>query len=72
MDEEILTDEELKRAVQKVFKLSQTDPEFRALCLRDPNQAIRLISGKAVPLHIKIQFRDSPSDEASATGDAAT
>jgi hypothetical protein len=72
MDEEILTEEELNRAVQKIFKLSQTDPEFRTLCLSDPNEAIRRITGKAVPLHIKIQFLDSASDEANESRDAAT
>jgi hypothetical protein len=72
MDEEILTEEELNRAVQKIFKLSQTDPEFRTLCLSDPNEAIHRITGKAVPLHIKIQFLDSASDEANESGGAAT
>jgi hypothetical protein len=38
MDEAILTEEELKRAVQKIFKRSQTDPAFRALCLTNPNE----------------------------------
>ncbi|MGQ0547936.1 MAG: hypothetical protein ACT4P3_21830 [Betaproteobacteria bacterium] len=65
MDEERLTEEELKRAVEKIFKLSQTDPEFRKLCLSKPNEAIRLITGKAVPADIKIQFLDSPSGETS-------
>jgi hypothetical protein len=72
MDEEILTEEELNRAVQKIFKLSQTDPEFRTLCLSDPNEAIHRITGKAVPLHIKIQFLDSASDEANESRGAAT
>jgi hypothetical protein len=69
---EILTDEELKRAVHGIFKLSQTDPEFRMLCLSNPNEAIRRMTGKAVPLHIKIQFLDSPSDEPNKANDAAT
>jgi hypothetical protein len=72
MDEEILTEEELNRAVQKIFKLSQTDPKFRTLCLSDPNEAIHRITGKAVPLHIKIQFLDSASDEANESRGAAT
>jgi hypothetical protein len=71
MDEEILTEEELKRAVQKIFKLSQTDPAFRTLCLSDPNEAIHRITGKAVPGGIKVQFLDS-AGEADATRDAAT
>jgi hypothetical protein len=72
MDEAILTEEELNRAVRKVFKLSQTDPEFRTLCLSYPNEAIRRITGKAVPLDIKIQFLDSAADQADEPGDAAT
>jgi len=63
MDKGILTEEELNRAVQKVFKLSQTDPEFRTLCISDPNEAIRLITGKAVPPDTKIRFLDPPSRE---------
>jgi hypothetical protein len=62
MDEAILTEEELKRAVQKIFKRSQTDPAFRALCLTNPNEAIQRITGKAVPPDVKIQFLDSASD----------
>lgn len=56
MVEEILTEEELERAVRRVFKLSQTDPEFRILCLSNPNEAIHRITGKSVPLDVKIQF----------------
>jgi hypothetical protein len=72
MDQEILNEEELRRAVQKIFKLSQTDPEFRTLCLSNPDEAIRRITGKAVPPDVKIQFLDSASDEAGETRDAAT
>jgi len=71
MDEEILTEEELKRALRKIFKLSQTDPEFRSLCLSNPNEAIHRITGKAVPGGVKIQFLDS-TGEADGTRDAAT
>jgi hypothetical protein len=71
MDEEVLTEEELKRAVQKIFKLSQTDPEFRALCLADPNEAIRRITGKAVPPDVQMQFLDPASDEAAKSRDTA-
>ena len=72
MDEAILTEEELQRAVRKVFKLSQTDPEFRTLCLSNPNEAIHRITGKSVPGGIKIQFLDSASNEAGGSRDAAT
>jgi hypothetical protein len=72
MDEEILTEDELERAVKTIFKLSQTDPEFRALCLSNPNEAIHQITGKAVPGGIKLQFLDSASAEANERGDAST
>jgi hypothetical protein len=72
MDEAILTEEELKRAVQKIFKRSQTDPAFRALCLTNPNEAIQRITGKAVPPDVKIQFLDSASDQPDGSRDAAT
>ena len=61
MNEEFLTEEELKAAVEKIFKLSQTDPQFRKLCLSNPNEAIRRLTGKAVPPDTKIRFLDSPS-----------
>ena len=72
MDEETLTDEELERAVKQIFKLSQTDPEFRALCLSNPNEAIRQMTGKTVPDGIKLQFLESPATAASQRGDAST
>jgi hypothetical protein len=70
MTEEILTEEELRRSVQKIFKFPQTDPAFRAICLTDPNEAIRLISGKAVSYDFKIRFVDSPSHQASEPDEA--
>ena len=70
MDEEILTEEELKRAVQKIFKLSQTDPEFRALCLSDPNEAIRQMTGKAVAPGSKSSFLIPPRADVNPGGAA--
>ena len=72
MADEILTEEELKRAVQRIFKLSQTDPEFRALCLSDPNEAIRRIAGKAVPDGTTIRFLDTASNEEGVRRDTET
>ncbi|MGQ0683060.1 hypothetical protein [Bradyrhizobium sp.] len=65
-----MTEEELKRAVQRVFRLSQTDPEFRAICLSNPNEAIQRITGKTVAPGIRIQFLDSVPDKASDPGGA--
>ncbi len=70
MDEDILTEDELERAVKKIFKLSQTDPEFRALCLSNPNEAIRQMTGKAVAAGIELQFLDSAAAAVDERGDA--
>lgn len=68
MDEAILTQEELQRAVREIFKRSQTDPEFRALCLSNPHEALRLITGKAVPADLEIQFREPASNKTDGEG----
>jgi hypothetical protein len=72
MAEAILTEEELKRAVQKIFKLSQIDPAFRALCLSNPDEAIQRVTGKPAPPDVKIQFVDSASDQPDRPRDPAT
>ena len=65
MNLEILTEEEMRRAIGQIFKRSQTDLAFRKLCLDDPNEALRQIAGKAVPSHVKIHFLDSVLDKAA-------
>ncbi len=72
MDEAILTEDELKQAVREVFRRSQIDPDFRALCLSDPHEALRLITGKNVPPGRKVQFLDTAPDEAIESGKART
>lgn len=56
---EILTEEELKEAVKSIFKRSQTDLEFRKLCLSNPAAAVRKITGKSLPEGFKLQFLDT-------------
>jgi hypothetical protein len=56
MDEEVLRDDEIERAVRTIFKLAQTDVAFRALCLSDPGEAIRQITGKSLPPGRTIRF----------------
>lgn len=68
MDDAVLTQEELQRAVREIFKRSQTDLEFRALCLRNPHEALRLITGKAVPADLEIRFQEPASDKSHGTG----
>ena len=72
MDEATLTREELNRAVREVFRRSQIDPEFRALCLTRPDEALRLVAGKAVPADLKIEFVESATDQAVKPSDAGT
>jgi hypothetical protein len=62
MDEAVLTEEELRRAVREIFKRSQVDADFRALCLAQPHEALRRITGKMVPPDVEIQFLDSAPD----------
>ena len=72
MSDETLTEDELKAAVRKIFKLSQTDPVFRALCLDDPKEAIRRIAGKPAPTGLNIRFLDSsPDSDDKSRGPAA-
>lgn len=70
MDDDVLTEEELKRAVQRIFRLSQTDAEFRAVCLSDPHEAIRRVTGKTVASGVTIRFLDSAPDKTRDPGGA--
>jgi len=72
MDQETLTEDELKMAVQKIFKRSQTDPAFRALCLDDPREAIRRVAGKPAPPGLNIRFLDSAPDTDGSSGGSAS
>jgi len=55
---EVLTEEELKEALKSLFKRSQTNMEFRMLCLSNPAEAIRKITGKSLPEGFKLKFLD--------------
>lgn len=50
------TQEEVNQAIEKVKELSVTDAAFRKLCLENPNEAIKKVSGKEVPEGIVIKF----------------
>lgn len=66
--EEILTEAEIKQAIKTIFKRSQTDIDFRRLCLTNPAAAIREITGKSIPDGFAVEFRenDSPSEDKPA------
>ena len=55
---EIITPEELKKAIGAVFKQAQTDVEFRKLCLENPAEAVYRISGKRLPANSTLSFSD--------------
>ncbi len=55
---EELTEKELKKTLAALFKRSQTDEEFRILCVKNPEEAIIEISGKRLPKGKKIKFVD--------------
>ena len=59
---EILTEDEINNAIPRIFKRSQTDLEFRKLCLSNPTAAIREITGKSLPEGFKLQFLDTNND----------
>lgn len=59
---EVLTEEELKEALKSLFKKSQTNMEFRRLCLDNPAEAIYRITGKALPEGMKLKFLDRPPE----------
>ena len=55
---EELTEKELEKVLATLFKRSQTDEEFRTLCVETPEDAIFEISGKKPPKGKKIKFTD--------------
>jgi len=63
MNNTVLTQDELQRAVREIFRRSQTDPEFRALCLSDPHAALRRLTGKTPPPGTDIRFVEQAMDQ---------
>jgi hypothetical protein len=51
-----LTESELESAIREVIKRSVIDPEFRALAIKNGNQAIAKASGKSLPSDTAITF----------------
>ena len=57
-----LTEKELEKVLTALFKRSQTDEEFRTLCVENPDEAIFEISGKKPPKGKKIKFADDEEE----------
>ncbi len=52
------TSEEIDRVIRETVRRGQTDAEFRALALKDPNMAVMKVAGRAIPESLKIKFFD--------------
>jgi len=55
---EIISPDELAKAMLAVFKLAQTDAGFRKLCLESPGDAICQITGKRLPEGAALSFTE--------------
>lgn len=49
------TQEEANQALQQIVQRTTTDMEFRRLALRDPNAAVKQVTGKELPPGFKIK-----------------
>lgn len=52
----MITDEEWKDALDKIFIRATKDPVFRALCLADPRAAVLQASGIRLDPRAKVEF----------------
>jgi len=50
---------QLQHLVDEVSRRSKTDPDFRALALRDSSAAIAKIGSERLPENVKIKFVDN-------------
>ena len=50
------TQEEVHKILNEVARKSSVDPEFRKLCLTDPNAAIARVSETPLPENFRIRF----------------
>jgi hypothetical protein len=55
---EIITEEELKKALTQVFKRVQTDKDFRKLVKENPGEGIFKITGKRLPEGANLSFTE--------------
>lgn len=51
-----LTPEDMPKILAAIFKRSQTDREFRVLCLENPGEAVFEVSGKRLPPGSTLRF----------------
>jgi bacteriocin-like protein len=56
------TNDELNQVVGEVLRRTSIDPEFRALALNEPAQAMDKIASKPLPANLGVQFHDNSGD----------
>jgi len=58
------TEEKINQTITDVKKKASEDEDFRKLCLGNPNEAIKQISGMEVPEGVKIKMIENDPDVA--------
>ncbi len=56
------TEEKINQAINDIKKRASEDEAFRKLCLDNPNEAIRKVSGMEVTEGVKINIIENESD----------
>ena len=56
---QVITSQEAERAIEQIVKRAQTDPEFRQLCIDNPNAAATEATGKELPDGFTLRFVDN-------------
>lgn len=56
------TDDELNQVVGEVLRRTSIDPEFRALALKEPANAVGKVASKPLPANFGVQFHDNSGD----------
>ncbi|MBL10278.1 MAG: hypothetical protein CL402_07165 [Acidiferrobacteraceae bacterium] len=55
---EVISEGELRIAMPEIFRRSQVSDEFRMICLKDPRQAVFIVTGKTLPKEAGLKFVD--------------
>src|SRR5690554_1526567 len=50
------TEEKISQTLAEIDRKAREDRDFRQLCLQNPNEAVRRISGREVPTGVQIRF----------------
>jgi hypothetical protein len=64
-------DEEISKALNEVMRKAEKDPELKALALKDPNAAIKKVTGKDLPAGMKLKLVKQGEDTIALHGSEA-